>query len=513
MAGTLLLADDSITIQKVVELTFAGTDLNVVAVSSGRELLQRLPELNPDIVLCDVVMPEMDGYDICQSLKSDPNTLHIPVVLLTGTFEPFDRDRALAAGCDAIVTKPFEAKELVRVVEDLLQPGGQAGPFAMDATGIPEGVPSLDFTTTGFERMVPPPAEAPAVPEHGLEVTSLGSAGQPEGPSAAASDQTEADLPWGEEVPEAAMEIPEEETFPSPVRSRAEDDAGEEGGPGLEPLETPAPADAIPAAPPWDAEGQAPMPSPWDTAPPDADWGGAWASGDAPMAEGTAGDDAIPSLEGPEGESSSSGAGAEESWSPPPLQALAGEDAPSAPEEAVGESEVFAGSGEIAPEVPELPLRDEPGSLALGGSSLEGELPVPPEGTAPGIETLPQMEEEAGAAMASPGFEEVSPTPDQIPVEDTSPAADGGSAEVDLEESEIPLAVEPDRATAVAAGEAVLPAARELTDEDIDRIARRVLELAQPMLERIAWEVIPDMAEMLVHRRIQELEAAAEQEV
>jgi hypothetical protein len=65
----------------------------------------------------------------------------------------------------------------------------------------------------------------------------------------------------------------------------------------------------------------------------------------------------------------------------------------------------------------------------------------------------------------------------------------------------------------VAAGAAVLPAERELTDEDVDRIARRVMELAQPMLERIAWEVIPDMAEMLVYRRIQELETAAEQEV
>src|SRR4030042_2650729 len=119
MGGTLLLADDSITIQKVVELTFAESEHKVVAVGSGRELFKRLAEVKPDIVLCDVVMPDMNGYEVCQTLKSDPATLHIPVVLLTGTFEPFDRDRAMAAGCDAIVTKPFERRALIHAAEDL----------------------------------------------------------------------------------------------------------------------------------------------------------------------------------------------------------------------------------------------------------------------------------------------------------------------------------------------------------------------------------------------------------
>ncbi|MFZ5787767.1 MAG: response regulator, partial [Acidobacteriota bacterium] len=178
MGGTLLLADDSITIQKVVELTFAETDHAVVAVGNGRDLLQRLAQVNPDVVLCDVVMPDMNGYDVCQTLKSDPATLHIPVILLTGTFEPFDRDRALAAGCDAIVTKPFEARELIATVEDLLQRSMSAKGAAEDEgqpmaeLGVPEGVPSLDFTTTGFEKMVPPPPKPQLPPEEGIELTS-----------------------------------------------------------------------------------------------------------------------------------------------------------------------------------------------------------------------------------------------------------------------------------------------------------------------------------------------------
>ena len=93
MGSTILLADDSLTIQKVVELTFSDTDHEVVAVSSGEELMQRLPDTRPDLVICDILMPGTDGYEVCQRIKSSPASLHIPVILLTGTFEPFDRDR------------------------------------------------------------------------------------------------------------------------------------------------------------------------------------------------------------------------------------------------------------------------------------------------------------------------------------------------------------------------------------------------------------------------------------
>ena len=71
MSRKILLADDSLTIQKVVELTFAETDYEVIAVSSGDELLECLPEAQPDIVICDVIMPGRDGYDVCQEIKSN----------------------------------------------------------------------------------------------------------------------------------------------------------------------------------------------------------------------------------------------------------------------------------------------------------------------------------------------------------------------------------------------------------------------------------------------------------
>jgi CheY-like chemotaxis protein len=117
---TILLADDSITIQKVVELTFSDADYQVVCVGNGAQALRKLGEVRPDIVLLDVIMPEKNGYEVCEQIKRSPSTSGIPVLLLTGTFEPFDKKRAEAAGADGHLTKPFESQLLVSRVEELI---------------------------------------------------------------------------------------------------------------------------------------------------------------------------------------------------------------------------------------------------------------------------------------------------------------------------------------------------------------------------------------------------------
>jgi CheY-like chemotaxis protein len=125
MAKKILLADDSITIQKVVELTFSDADYEVVTANNGARAIDRLAEVRPAIVLSDIIMPEKNGYEVCEYIKSHPEFRHIPVILLTGTFEPFDPERAERAGCDAVVTKPFESQSLIHKVEELI---GQAAP-------------------------------------------------------------------------------------------------------------------------------------------------------------------------------------------------------------------------------------------------------------------------------------------------------------------------------------------------------------------------------------------------
>jgi len=119
MAHTILLADDSITIRKVVELSFHDTDIRVESVSSGQEAVDRLPSMKPDLVLADVFMPEPSGYDLCRMIKDSENP--VPVLLLRGAFEPFDDGRAEACGSDGHLVKPFEASALVDTVIELLR--------------------------------------------------------------------------------------------------------------------------------------------------------------------------------------------------------------------------------------------------------------------------------------------------------------------------------------------------------------------------------------------------------
>lgn len=120
MEKKILVADDSLTIQKVVELTFVDSDYRLTCVTNGRLALERVREDPPDVVLADVVMPEKNGYEVCEEIKKNPATSSIPVILLAGTFEPFDRERATRLGCDAIVSKPFDSRELFRKVEELI---------------------------------------------------------------------------------------------------------------------------------------------------------------------------------------------------------------------------------------------------------------------------------------------------------------------------------------------------------------------------------------------------------
>ncbi len=122
----LLLADDSITIQKVVNLTFADEGIEVVTAGDGDAAMQKFVEIKPDLVMVDVNMPGMDGYRICELIKEDAETKHIPVILMVGSFEPFDEEEARRVGADDYLTKPFQSiRQLVNKVSLLLDTNAQ----------------------------------------------------------------------------------------------------------------------------------------------------------------------------------------------------------------------------------------------------------------------------------------------------------------------------------------------------------------------------------------------------
>ena len=152
MAYTLLLADDSVTIQRVIELTFADEDIQVTAVSDGEQAIQRLETSPPDIVLADVGMPGRNGYEVARFIKQSPSLAHIPVVLLTGAFEPVDQARVSEAGCDGVLAKPFEPQLVIGRVKDLLARRSVAAATTGAPAPIPTSAPS-----------VPAPGQSPAV--------------------------------------------------------------------------------------------------------------------------------------------------------------------------------------------------------------------------------------------------------------------------------------------------------------------------------------------------------------
>jgi CheY-like chemotaxis protein len=116
----LLLADDSVTIQRVVELTFSGEDVQVITVGDGEQAIARIPVERPDIVLADIGMPKRSGYDVAAFVKGRPDLSHIPVLLLAGAFEPVDDARAQQVKCDGVLVKPFEPQQVVSRVRELV---------------------------------------------------------------------------------------------------------------------------------------------------------------------------------------------------------------------------------------------------------------------------------------------------------------------------------------------------------------------------------------------------------
>jgi CheY-like chemotaxis protein len=411
MAKRILLADDSITIQKVVELTFSDGDYEVTAVNNGNKAIQKLSEMRPDIILSDIIMPEKNGYEVCEFVKSHPEFRSIPVILLTGTFEPFDPDRADKAGCDAVVTKPFESQSLIHKVEELIehaktqaptdrspapQFGGGESPFAAEpaASASAEAPRGDQFATGSFQPQNETPFQEPptaggetrAFPKMSFEDLSK----PPEPPAPSSS-------PWDEPQPAGG----ETRAFPKMT---------------FEDLDKPA------TTPPTDARPS----SAWDEQP--APTGGETRAFPKMTFEDL--DKSTPAPPPPK----------PEPVEPPSWTTMAPEPPPSTPS-MWDEPPAFSGETKAFPK------------MSFEDLDKAASPPSPPPPPTAAEEPEPKME---------------------------SPAMSSSSASSN----------------------------NELSDEQVDRIARRVVQLmSDTVVRNIAWEVIPDLAEMVVKERIRQLES------
>ncbi len=202
MAYKLLLADDSITIQKVVELVLAEEDFEIKSVSNGEDALNILDAFKPDVVLADIEMPKVNGYNLCEQIKKNPLTSHVPVILLAGAFEPIDEELAREVGADDSVIKPFESQELISKINAALAMAASEADREMH-TGEEEVLEAFE------EDVVFAEPEATGV----------------EGVEAVGAEGLEEDLWAMEEMPEAAEEFSE-----GPIEEAvAEESIGEQG--------------------------------------------------------------------------------------------------------------------------------------------------------------------------------------------------------------------------------------------------------------------------------------------
>ena len=288
MPNTLLLADDSVTIRRVIELTFADESVKVLSVSSGREALERIASDRPDIVLADIGMPDVSGYDIAAFVKGRDDLRHIPVVLLAGAFEPLDEAKARQSGSDAVLVKPFEPQMVVARVRELLaRPAAAPPPTPRPAAPAdaprpessrsmprdPEPVraasgstdtdplfdASLDRLDAAFAGAHGPSLDAEVVSDFAQDLKELRS-GRPD-TAFAREEFGEWDLPSRTAPPPAADEAPGFATFegaPAPRRAEPPPPVAAPPPVTLPPPVALEPKAAPPAAPPPPAPSQLP---------------------------------------------------------------------------------------------------------------------------------------------------------------------------------------------------------------------------------------------------------------
>lgn len=463
MRKKLLLADDSITIQKVVELTFPAEEFQVVTAGNGRLAVEKAGTFLPDIVLCDVIMPQLDGYQVCEALRAMPELKDVPILLLNGAFEPYDPERAKAAGALGNVSKPFDPPALVAKVKEIL---------AQRVTAPPPPVVAVE--TVPFEPE-PEPAPEPA----------------PQAPHAFSWDDSDSQAISTMEVPSDIREFAARSmSLDTPVF------ATEQPAPEPEPVETFSP-EPLPEVEPANfsatlhdplepAASESAFEVEVEPAPPAADFGAEAAveALDLP---------AVPVEPAYETEIAAEPSGGGDLPFTDDAGALAPMSFEEGPSLGFDEPEPPAAPAfDVAPPTPEPEPEFEP--QAFDAAAIEAAPASAPE-------PEPVAEAPATAESALPDFEPAATDPGLFAEADEATASP-----VSAEDAPAPSAAG-DAATAAVASEVAVPV------DMVQQIAQRVIsQVSERVIREIAWDVIPGLAEKLIKAEIERIKARAESE-
>lgn len=116
----VLVVDDSPTVRKIVQITLQRENIRVVTAGDGLSALAAVSDTQPDLILLDIVLPRMDGYNICHLVRNNPEYRDLPIIMLSGKDGIFDKMRGRLAGSTEYITKPFDSSELVQSVRRYL---------------------------------------------------------------------------------------------------------------------------------------------------------------------------------------------------------------------------------------------------------------------------------------------------------------------------------------------------------------------------------------------------------
>lgn len=146
----VLVVDDSLSVRKVVQRALESKRIEVQSAASGSEAIEQIAREAPDLIVCDVIMPDMDGYQICDFIKKHPTLGHTPVLLISGIVNGTVLERAAKVQADDVMRKPFAADELLHRIESLLPVGRRSA-----ASGAPAPSPAMSPAAPVTERPAP----------------------------------------------------------------------------------------------------------------------------------------------------------------------------------------------------------------------------------------------------------------------------------------------------------------------------------------------------------------------
>lgn len=120
MSKRILIVDDEPDLQLIVQTVLKAKGYQTIQAVDGFQAVEKAQQENPDLIILDVMMPEMNGYQVCRLLKGQSETMQIPIIMLTAKVQPADRFWGLETGADLYLTKPFEHVELVTKIQELI---------------------------------------------------------------------------------------------------------------------------------------------------------------------------------------------------------------------------------------------------------------------------------------------------------------------------------------------------------------------------------------------------------